>query len=308
MNENKKVYPLILSKRFINFLDKIDDKISNMLIRISKEKKLNFEETYIDRTDKNDTVTFIKSDKIKELKTIDEYWSSHQRIEIKIGRLINKLIGKKVNPQDIENFVNDYKALIDAKKLNKNFKIYEGEELKKWYSQDNYSVGGGNLNNSCMKYRYCQSFLDIYVKNPTKIKLLVLLDDTKEKILGRSLLWYLDRPKGKILMDRVYFTNDFIFNMFINYAIKNNFLYKIENMNNVMQAVYAHKIIRTTMLVNIKKLNYEFFPYVDNLGFYDPVNSILANDPKYLKSIGCEKYYDLCDTSGGYELRDDFDF
>ena len=109
-------------------------------------------------------------------------------------------------------------------------------------------------------------------------------------------------------MDRVYFTNDFIFNMFINYAIKNNFLYKIENMNNVMQAVYAHKIIRTTMLVNIKKLNYEFFPYVDNLGFYDPVNSILANDPKYLKSIGCEKYYDLCDTSGGYELRDDFDF
>jgi hypothetical protein len=62
------------------------------------------------------------------------------------------------------------------------------------------------------------------------------------------------------------------------------------------------------MVVKIIKKNYEFFPFVDNLGFYDPNGGYLTNDPKFLKSIGCEKFYDLCDHTGGYEIRSDFDF
>ena len=59
---------------------------------------------------------------------------------------------------------------------------------------------------------------------------------------------------------------------------------------------------------DFKKEDHEFFPFVDNLGFYDPNTSTLSNDPKYLRTLGCGEYYDLCDHTGGYELRSDFDF
>jgi len=309
---NPDIYPLVLSKRFIKIINKINDNVSQILIKLTKNK-VKFKESYIDRTDKDDTVSFIQSDKINKYllnneTDLNNCWTDPQRTEIKIGRLIYRLIGDKVQPQEIENFVNYYKAIIKAKGMYRNFKIVEGEDLKKWYYHDNYSSGGGNLGNSYMRHRFCQSFLNLYTKNPDKIKLLILLDETKEKILGRSLLWFLDRPNGKIFMDRVYFSNDFILNMFINQAIKNNWLYKIESMDNVMQVVQSNKIIRTTMTINIKKLEYELFPFVDNLGFYDPNSGTLTNDPKYLKSIGCNEYFDLCDVAGGYEIRNDFDF
>lgn len=310
---NIDVYPLVLSKKFVKILKKINDNVSQFLIQKSKEK-IKFKETFIDRTEKEDSVTFITSDKVNKLMLdkstdLDECWTNHQRVEIKIGRLIYKLIGDKIKPQEIENFVNDYKAIIKAKGISRSFKIIEGDELKKWYLQDNNSIGtGGNISNSCMRYKFCQSFMDIYSKNPEKIKLLILLDETKEKILGRALLWKLNNPRGKIFMDRVYFSNDFILNMFINHAIKNGWLYKLESMNNVMQVVYNNKIIRTTLAVKINKLDYDLFPFVDNLGFYDPVSGILSNNPKYLRKMNCEEYYDLCDVTGGFEVRSDFDF
>lgn len=312
IDEKNEIYPLILSMRFVRILRKINDDVSNILIQYFKEKK-NFRETFIDRTEKEDIVSFISSEKVNKmisegLTNLNELWLSPLRVEIKIGRLVNRIVGDKVKPQEIENFVNDYKAIIKLKELSKRFKIIEGDDIKKWYLQENYAEGGGNLSKSCMRFKFCQSFLDLYSKNPEKIKLLILLDETKNKILGRAVIWVLDVPKNKILMDRVYFTDDFILNMFINYAIKNDWFYKLENMDNVMLVAYKDKIIRITLAVGLKKLEYNYYPFIDNIGFYDPKRNILTNDPKYLKKLGCESYYDLCDVTGGYEVRTDFDF
>lgn len=310
--EKNETYPIVLSRRFVKILRKIDDNISNLIIQYAKEKK-NFKETFIDKTEKEDIVTFISSEKVNKLisdglTNLEEIWINPLRVEMKIGRLINRLVGDKVKPQEIENFVNDYKAIIKLKEMSKKFKIIEGEDIRKWYLQENYAEGGGNLSKSCMRFRFCQSFLDIYVKNPEKVRLLILLDESKQKILGRALLWFLDIPKNNIFMDRVYFTDDFILNMFINYAIKNKWLYKLESMENIMQVVFNNKIIRTTLAVGIKNIDYKYFPFIDNIGFYESTKGILTNDPKYLKKMGCEKYYDLCDVTGGYEVRYDFDF
>lgn len=311
--ENLDLFPLILSKRFTRILKDIDDDISSELLKLFSEQR-QFKETYIDRTDKEDIVSFLSSDKVNKM--IEEggadvefdCWSSPQRIEIKIGRLIYRLLGDKILPVDLENFVNEYKSIITAKKLNRNFKIIEGNELKKWYLENNYVEGGGNLKDSCMRYKFSQAFLELYTHNPEKIKLLILLDEDYQKILGRALLWKLDRPEDRYFMDRVYFSEDFILNMFINHAIKNKWYYKLESADGIFQVVYNNKVSKITMVVKLKKEDYQFYPFVDNICFYDPNSATLTNDPRYLKSIGCVKYYDLDDAAGGYTIREYVDF
>lgn len=306
-------FPIIFSKKFLKILSRIDDIVSKELLNLTNDK-IRFRETFIDITEKEDMVTFISSDKVNKMivnnnpNFEDECWSTPQRVEIRIGRFIFRLLSTKVTDQDIENFVNEYKSIIQEKKLKRNFQIVEGEEIKKWYLNSNYVEGGGNLSNSCMGHRFCQDFFDIYIHNPDKVKLLILLDDSREKILGRSLLWNLDSPENKVFMDRVYFSQSFILNMFINYAIVNKWYYKLESMENLLNVVLNNVVVRLTMVVNIKKEKYKHYPFVDNLGFYDPIHSVLTNNPKYLKSLGCKKYFDLSDNTGDYFLSDKFDF
>jgi hypothetical protein len=307
------LFPLVISKRLYKILIRIDDKVSRILIEEFKNKR-QYKETFIDKTDKDDMLSFITSDKVNKMlanKIVNykkDCWESPHRIEIKIGRFINRLIGNKILNVDLENFVNDYKAIVKAKKLNKNFKILQGEEIRKWYLRDNYVEGGGNLANSCMRFRVSQSFFNIYTENQDKIKMLILLDDTKTKLLGRALLWQLDEPKGYVFMDRVYFSNDFILNMFINYAQKRSWLYKLESMENVLQVVYNNRIKSMTMAVNVIPKKFDTYPFVDTLCFYDHVNGLLSNDPKFLQKQGCLEYYDLCEVQGEVVKRNDFDY
>lgn len=319
MNFNKynindpNVFPLVLSNRFIRILKTINDKVSVKILKLARDKE-RFKESFIDITDKEDMITLISSEKInnmiveKESNVLEKCWSPENRNPKKIGRFVFSLFGESFSNIDIENFVNEYKSIIHARTLRRNFRIVEGEELRKWYLAENYTLGGGNLKNSCMRHAYCQRFFDIYAYNPDKIKLLILLDETKEKILGRALLWFLDRPEGAIFMDRVYFSSDFILNMFINHAIRNRWYYKLESMDNIYHVVNDNKVVKLTMVSKVNKIDYPSFPFIDNLAFYDPKLYTLSNDPKYFKSLGSERYYDLCSHTGEYEVRNDFDF
>ena len=306
-------YPFIFSKKFYKILLDINDSISINLIKMFKNKEM-VKETFIDITDKEDIISFIPSEKINKLIKDNKFDSKKissdpQKVEMKIGRLIFKLIGDKYQQKDIEDFVNNYKAILKNKSLYRNFRIVSGEDIKKWYLEKNYAIGdGGTLSKSCMKFRYAQTFFDIYTKNPDKIRLLILLDENKEFILGRALLWTMDMPKGAILMDRIYYSQDHILNMFINYAIKNEWYYKLDSNTNPMISYFNEKPFKIRMSIKIKKLKYENFPFIDSIGFYDPSKYILTNDPKYLKKLNCKEYYDLCDHLGGYEIRKDFNY
>lgn len=304
---NDDYFTFFISRKIIYILKKIDNDISREILSLYN-KKGKTKETFIDITDKSDIISYIQSSKInqiiknKENTHISDLWNITDKSEMRIGRFIFKLFGEKFNNKEIEDFVNKFKSIIRFKTLKRNFKLVDGENLKKWYLSDNYSEGGGNLQNSCMRFRYCQSFLNFYSKNSDKVKLLILLDENKIKILGRSLVWKLDKPKN-FFMDKIYSSDDFISNMFVNYAIKNGWIYKGNDYE--LDIVIKNKEkFKTTMIVQLGEFDYDYFPFLDNLCYYDPKTYLLSNNPKYFQKLGSQYYYDLCDHTGGYDVYD----
>ena len=134
------------------------------------------------------------------------------QVDIKIGRLVNKVLtslDRNVRPNIIEDFVNKYKAAYDIfNNVESGFKVVNGEDIRKYYLNKNYlktnRSSGSSLWKSCMSFDFCEEYFDIYVNNPNKVSLLVLLQD--DKVLCRALLWNLDG--GDKFMDRIYSITD----------------------------------------------------------------------------------------------------
>lgn len=189
--------------------------------------------------------------------------TSNRKGEVKLGRFINKFlsaIGKTFTASVIERFVNMYQAEVLLRKdaLN-NFKVVEGEDIRKWYHEDMYeSSNGGQLANSCMRYPKCQEFLDIYVENPQVCKLLIFTPN-EGKLSGRALLWTLEN--GKKYMDRVYTNKDSYENLFLKWSNENGYTKGIES--------------KSVVEVNTK--DYELYPYMDTFLYYDAEEGKLSN-------------------------------
>lgn len=227
-----------------------------------------------------------------------------RRSEVKLGRFVNKLIDIysksdalknstdsdddvpffDFTASDIEKFVNAYtaKVLFEQNALER-FKVVSGEEIRKWYNEKNYSNntnGGGQLSSSCMRYPKCQKYLDIYVDNPKVCQLLILMDNTGKKILGRALLW---KTETGNFMDRIYAEKDNYMKLFKQWGEQNNYDMKSYNYN-------QSKVI----IVHVKPKIYAYYPYMDTLYVYAPVKGILSNElPSYSSTIDYSSYPDL---------------
>lgn len=181
---------------------------------------------YIDLGDEPDKITYIKKNRLKTItdKKLDP-WNNNYRTSQKIGRFLTDIFGNKITLDDKERFVNYYKAINNFSD-NKNIFIVEGEDIRKWYLEDNYSNGYGTLNKSCMRYKENQKVLKLYSKNPDVCKMLIKVDDNN-KLLARALLW---KTNKGIYMDRIYFVNDYDKNIFELYSKKQGWLsYKKES-------------------------------------------------------------------------------
>lgn len=116
-----------------------------------------------------------------------------------------------------------------------------------------------------MRFKKNQKLFDIYTENPDVCKLLILkLDESSEKILGRALVWttnkgiYLDRPYCRF--------DDDIF-LFYKYAEDKGWLYFDKNQGD-------------RMYIDIKNHDFGegiFNPYMDTFKKYFPESSKLAN-------------------------------
>ena len=100
--------------------------------------------------------------------------------------------------------------------------IFVHEEY--YYLKDNYIEVEGDLGNSCMRYIYCQSYFDIYIKNPDVCKMLVYVDEDN-KVWGRALIWTIDtcdedKITSRTYMDRIYGINDSIKVLFKGRSVK----------------------------------------------------------------------------------------
>ena len=242
----------------------------------------------------------------------DDYpFYTKNRNPIKIGRFINRVLDKKYKEKDIEDFVNELKSVIFSDR--EHFEIVSGDDISYWYDSDHYYDGNGTLGSSCMRNKGDYIF-EIYVKNPEVCKMLILLKENK--LIGRAILWKPSviketvsrRPiilnENQYFMDRVYTNKDSLLNTFIRYADDNDFLHKSRN-------TYSHTYgvmdkggdnFNVYMEVELNKINYSNFPYMDTFKIYDPSSGILNNNIDDVDDYTYEGFYRLESTGGYYEV------
>ena len=279
------------------------------LVDISKEEgKVSVSDSgkvidYLSKLLDDDGVTV--DDFLIQKNTSEKIWKT-ARNNIKIGKLIKKLFDDRFSEsgkrgEDIQSFVDLYKSNFDIlfnKKIDL-FDIVEGDELVKWYDFDNYAISilSTPLHSSCMSDDFCSEYLEFYAKNSDKIKMLIQYsDETKSSITARSLLWFLDEPKGRVYMDRVYYMKDHQVDMFINYAKQNGWLFR-ESQNildrNIIDST-TESLYRPNLIINNIKLS-RYYPYLDTIRYLYQDNKILTN--KRIGSIEEEPVL-LTDTDG----------
>lgn len=282
MNGYTEINGINISNSLINFLDQhfsLTGDINRTFRNILMENHIY---GYINEKDYN---TIFKD--VKKIDICDDgYLLFNNSYKIKFGRFVLKILKIvwenvdfkfRVNPY-IESYVDDYKSWY---KINSNleFKYLKGEDILEAYSTRNYkNVHFDNmLSASCMNNHF--SSLDLYVKNPDKINLLVLVDD-KNKIYGRALVWKLDN-KPYLFMDRIYSIDNYINNIFIDYAKKNKIAYRSNKFATKFKIylpngkTFYNKKIKFKVKLNTKEI-YKY-PYIDTMFNWNKLTNKFTN-------------------------------
>lgn len=206
------------------------------------------------------------------LKLIIEYKKLGNKVDIKdYERYINDVLGS-----NIENEVNKYKSYFNISDYK--IALLNGNDIKKGYfTKYQKYVPNTVLKNSCMNNK--PELLELYVKNSDKVGLLVLLNKDG-KIEGRSLLWKIKKLNNYYL-DRVYFNNDSINNIFLDIAKNNMWSYYIKNShrgNDRNILIYSKddgykKLKSNELKIKLNKWGIKKFPYLDTFRY----NKFLTN-------------------------------
>jgi hypothetical protein len=209
------------------------------------------------------------------------------RIKAKPARALRHFISKEglnhIHDSDWETFTLRFIAQNDQTRESLIERVY-GEDIRKYYHEENYT----NLKNSqplldsCMRYTKHQKYLDLYVKNPKRISMLVQFD-SDNKVSGRALVWLLD--DGRTYVDRIYSAyndiplfqeiarkNDWLHRKFNSYSYPTSFI----KPNGANTRVYA-----TVDLEHVPRS----FPYADTFLFINTKEGFLANSGTLLRHV-----------------------
>lgn len=236
-----------------------------------------------------------------------DLWTKNRQ-QIRIGRGIRTLLNAKnksavestkFTDSEVEDFVNKYKSAYD--KMNdiyNSFELVSGDDISYWYDHKHYLNGGeGQLGNSCMS-SVPKDYFKIYTSNPEVCSLLILKDESGDKIKGRALVWNLRSPEITF-MDRIYTNQDSDMQLFKDYSKFKKWEYKKHNdsspegetINSDGKSVdYPGGL---SVFIN-KKIEYSRFPYVDTLKYFNRTTGELSTNEDD-GSVIC-----LEDTQGGY--------
>jgi len=231
---------------------------------------------------------------------------TQNRNPIKVGKGVQALLksaGFEFTPAEIEQFTNKFKSEFD--KFNdafRNFELVSGDDIHYWYQYENYLHGKsiGQLSNSCMSSA-SKRWLKIYTENPDVCNLLILKDeDESDKIKARALVWKLSSPEGITYVDRIYTHYDSDLELYKQYIkeqgwyLKKNYTSSTDD--TTMIAPDGSEIRPKNLIVNVKAMYYDGYPYLDTLKYYTPSTGVLSTD-----SSG---EYQLEDTGGGYSNQE----
>lgn len=268
------------------------------------------EGNFIKTEDDIDVISYLPVSKYEK---VEDQWKNG-RVKIKIGRFVRKFLTDfsiqnfRVDDAGIEKFVNIYKSYFsrDTSKL----KIVEGDELLKYYLEENYhreNGRNGSLWNSCMRQSERNKFLEIYAKNPEKVKMLIFLSDD-DKIRARALLWYnvQDHKNPNVVynvMDRIYYYYDHDVNFFKDWAFQNGYLAKwTQSAKSSMQFDDGSgDVIHKSLFVILDNTDFRYYPYLDTFKFYKDNKSRFSNDEYYLHD------YVLIQSDGRLQRQQDDD-
>lgn len=213
-----------------------------------------------------------------DTKCIKKDTSKLKPSEIAVGRFTRALLtkaGEEVDNKELEDFVSKYKAaVLIEKEAFTRFMIVKGDDIKYWYNENQYEKCIGTLGSSCMRYERCEDYLEIYTKNPEQANLIILKSRTNdEKIVARAILWTDD--KDRKFMDRIYVQNHADISLFIEYAIQNNFHYKLNQTYGTGDPImFNGKELTMEESILYVKLehdeDYDYYPYMDTLKYYKP--------------------------------------
>lgn len=322
---------LLLSKRLRDRLKTLKDKHPIVNKLLSSENKSDFKTkiTYLDLVEDDKGLVslmnipklidfFVKKKKIKEEDITDEIVKKYNkknsfvykknRVEMKVGKLINKLFPDEFKPsgmpdKDIESFVNLFKSsttLLKAK-----FELVKGSDITYYYNRKQYSYSTDSpLFKSCMAKESCENYLDFYAKNYNKVSLLILKDDKyPELIKGRALVWNLSNPEGRTFIDRIYTHHDDDIYLFKEYAETRGWLYKVrQNADHESRIVDTKEDTISMMILTVDGMKPPIlveYPYLDTLIYYDTSYNILSNNVKELP--GKESRFVLQNIDGELE-------
>ena len=274
---------------FLQFAQK--DSIIAALFLQGDTSHINDEGNYVKRVeDEIDVVSFLPKSKYEK---VENEWESG-RVKIKIGRFIRKFLTDfsiqnfNINDQMIEKFVNLYKSYFsrDISKL----KIVEGEEILKYYLEDNYhSLNGnraGSLWNSCMRQRERNKFMKLYAKNSDKVKMLVFFSDD-DKVRARALIWegvkdHKDSTKEYKFMDRIYYVYDHDINFFKDWAKENGYISKWEqSAKTELLFDIDGEVKRLQLYVNLDDSGLSYYPYLDTFKNFYVSRNRFSNSQNY---------------------------
>ena len=252
---------------------------------------INDEGNYVKRVDDEiDVVSFLPKSKYEK---VEDNWENG-RVKIKIGRFVRKFLTEfsfknfKVTDTLIEKFVNLYKSYFsrDTSKL----KIFEGEEILKYYLEDNYHTlnGGrfGTLWNSCMRQPERNKFMKLYAKNKDKVKLIVFFSDD-DKVRARALLWegvkyHKDSTKEYKFMDRIYYVYDHDINFFKDWAKENGYISKWEqSAKTELLFDIDGEVKRLQLYVNLDDSGLSYYPYLDTFKNFYVSKNRFSNSQNY---------------------------
>ena len=253
---------------------------------------INDEGNFIKRVDDEiDVVSFLPKSKYEK---VENEWENG-RIKIKIGRFIRKFLTEfsfknfKITDSLIEKFVNLYKSYFsrDISKL----KIVEGDDIPKYYLEDNYHHVNGNragsLWNSCMRQRERNKFMKLYAVNPEKVKMLVFFSDD-DKVRARALLWedvkdHKDPTKQYKFMDRIYYVYDHDINFFKDWAKENEYLCKWDQSAKT-EMLFDEGIgepVKKSLYVLLDNYNMAYYPYLDTFKNFNENKGRFSNSQSY---------------------------
>lgn len=188
-------------------------------------------------------------------------WSSNKRKYGKPGRVVRKLFTNRaldiMTDYLFEEFTNSFKASTAVVQMS----LLDAADIPLVYDSA-IAEGDGTLNNSCMnKYGY---YLQLYAKC-SQVKILIA-KNAEGTLCGRALVWTIG---ADTLMDRIYVNEDHLYEIFISYAMQNQWWYKVSYDSRRDKDLFYHpngNAVRKNFVINTPT-DFQHYPYIDTFTF-----------------------------------------